>query len=145
MSSILTGLATGLYKLGEQAVQGAARAVDRLANKQEFDAVIAAAVLVAQADGSTSPDEKQVAVSKAATHPALKSFPATEVVQAFDEAHKVLGYDRALGTQSLIEKVQRVTGTEARARILSVAQAIAAADGNISPEEQAMLDRLRAL
>lgn len=131
-------------KLGTQAVLAAASSMERLANRQEFDAVVAACVLVASADGSTSTEEKTAAIAAATAHPALKSFPASEVAQAFTDMHTVLGFDRDLGVQSLYEKVAKVTNLEARARIASIATAIANADGNLSASESAVIARIRS-
>lgn len=141
--SIIGSLANSAMKIGSQAIKAATSGLDRLANRQEFEAVVAATVLVACADGHISAEERAGAITAVAAHPALKSFPSNDVLALFNEDCQILGYDREVGIETLIEKVRRVTALEARARIIGIATAIANADGDFSDSEKAMVTRIR--
>lgn len=142
--SILKGLASNIGKLATQAATAVASGVDRMANRQEFDAVVAACVLVATADGTTSQEEKSAAVGAASSHQALKSFPTADVIQAFNEGHTLLGMDRDTGVEALLQRVRKITDLEARARIINVAKMIANSDGKTSAEEEKIIERMRS-
>lgn len=143
--SLLKNLASSAIKLGKQAATAVATVIDRVANSQEFDAVIAACVLVANADGRTDEKERQAAIAQATAHPSLSSFKAQEVSDAFAKCHEILGLDRDLGVRTLKERIGKITDIESKARIVSIALAIANADGDFSPEEKAMVDEIRKL
>lgn len=143
MTNTVGKLAMGLFKLGAQAVEAAVTAIDKIANQQEFEAVLAACVLVASADGHTDETERAATLAQAMAHPSLKGFGPGEVQKAFNDMHTVLGLDRVLGVETLLEKVRKVTDMESRARIASIATAIANADGDFSDSEKAMVERIR--
>lgn len=138
-------LASGLYKLGEQAVTAATAAIDRLANKQELEAVVAAAVLVASADGVIDPTEKAAALAATISHPALKSFEASDIEKLFKENVELLGMDPISAKATMYDKVRRVTDSAARTRIIGIATNIANADGKLEPSEVAVIDKLRGV
>lgn len=140
---MLGSLASSMAKIAAQAATAAVSGISRLANRQEFEAVIAASVLVANADGSTDDKERDATIALASAHDALKAFTGTDILAAFKECHELLGMDRAIGIQTLLERVKKIKDPMAIARILSVATAIANADGNLSRVEQEMLDRIR--
>lgn len=141
--TIFSSLANSAMRLGAQAVKAATDGLDRLANRQEFEAVVAATVLVACADGHIDAEERAAAITATAAHPALKSFSGVDVVKTFNEDCDILGQDRNLGIQILLEKVKAVTALEARARIIGVATTIANADGTFSDAEKIMVARIR--
>lgn len=144
MSNVTGKLIGSLFKLGKQAVEGAVNYVDRLANRQEFDAVVAACVLVASADGKTDEVERQTTIVQAGAHPSLKGFAAAEVQAAFKECHELLGMDRTMGVETLLSRVGKITDMTARTRIVGIAVAIANADGDFSETEKAMVERIRS-
>lgn len=143
MTNVTGKLIGSVFKLGSQLVASAVTAISKLANQQEFDAVMAACVLVANADGSTSEVERASTIAQATSHPSLKDFGADAVQQTFKAYHEILGMDRTLGVETLLAKVRKITDMEARTRIVSVAVAIANADGDFSAEEKAMVERIR--
>lgn len=142
--SILGSLANSARKIGEQAIKSATAGLDRMANRQEFEAVIAATVLVACADETISREEKETAMRSATAHPALKSFSSTDVMDEFTTNQTLLGADRALGIESMLGKVRKVTDLAARARLIGVAMEIASADGTVDAKELAMIERMRS-
>lgn len=143
MTNTIGKLGAGLFKLGAQLVDAAVSAVDKIANQQEFDAVMAACVLVASADGHTDEVERAATLTQAMAHPSLKGFSSAEVQKAFKDMHEILGMDRILGVETLLEKVHKIKDLESRARIAAVATAIANADGDFSDSEKAMVERIR--
>lgn len=144
MTNVVGKLAGSLFKLGKQAVVAAVEAIDKIANQQEFDAVVATCVLVASADGHTDEVERSATITQATAHPSLSGFGAEAVQKAFKEGHEILGMDRALGVETLLAKVRKITDLEARVRIVGIATAIANADGDFSDPEKAMVERIRS-
>lgn len=143
--SLLGKLASSAVKIGQQLTEAAVSAIDRVANQQEFDAVLAACVLVANADGKTDEQERQTALAQACAHPSLKGFGSAEVQKTFTEMHTILGMDRVLGVETLLEKVHKIKDLESRARIAQIAAAIANADGEFSEAEKKMVERIRGV
>ncbi len=143
MTGLLKKLAGSAVKLGAQALDAATTGLDRMANRQEFEACVAATVLIAKADGTIEPKEKSAAIAAIAAHPDLKSFGATEVQALFSKYVELLGEDEVMGTETLLETVHKVTDKAAKTRILGIATKIANADGTFSDKEKAMVERIR--
>lgn len=135
---------SNVAKIGGQVVSAVAKAVDRIANRQEFEAVIAAVVLVSAADGRAEATERDAGLKAALAHPALKAFDAEDVTKLFKENFELLGMDRTLGVEALFGKVNKISDLSARARIVQIAEQVAAADGDVGDEEKKMIERLRA-
>lgn len=144
MTSTTGKLFGSVFKLGQQLVTSAVSAISKLANQQEFDAVMAACVLVANADGSTSEVERASTIAQASSHPSLKDFGTDAIAKAFKDYHELLGMDRQLGVETLLGKIAKITDMEARTRIVSIAVAIANADGDFSAVEKEMVARIRS-
>lgn len=145
MTNIAGQLLGGLVKLGQQAVTAAVASIDRLANRQEFDAVIAACVLIASADGTIDTTEKTAAIAQITAHPSLKGFSAAEIAKTFNDDVQLLGMDRVMGVETMLDKVRKVTDMPARTRLIGIATAIANADGKFTEDEKAMMERLRGI
>lgn len=144
MTNVTGKLFGSMFKLGSQLVTAAVSGLSKMANQQEFEAVMAACVLVANADGHTDEVERATTIAQATSHPSLKDFGADVVQKTFNDYHTLLGMDRVLGIETLLAKVRKVTDMEARLRIVAVAVAIANADGDFSAVEKAMVDRIRS-
>jgi tellurite resistance protein len=67
-------------------------AFDRVANVEEMEAVVAAAVLIA-ADGSISDAEKEIAFQAIADHESLGGFSKEAIRKAFDSDAKLVKAD----------------------------------------------------
>lgn len=136
-------IASGLFKLGEQAVSAGVAALGRLANRQEFEAAVACTVLIASADGTIDKTEKVAAIQAITAHPDLKGFDAAEVQALFGKYVELLGEDRDMAVEGLLGIVRKVTDAEARIRIAGIATKIANADGDYSAAEKAMVARIK--
>lgn len=135
----------GVVGLGGQIGAGIGKAFDKLANKQEFDACIGACVVMASADGVISADERKAAVTFLASHPQLESFGAADVKRQFEADVSLLGADRDMGIEMLLDRIKNLRTPEAKSRVTMLSLQIAAADGNVDDSEKAMIARIKAL
>lgn len=133
-----------LTKIGKNIASAAVGMVDRLANKAEFEAVVAAVVLISTADGTVTADERKAATDAIAKHPQLASFAAKQTQQLFDSYLTLIGGDKESAQVMLLEKIKSVTDPAARTRIIHIAGTIAMADGSTDAAETAMILRIKA-
>lgn len=136
-------VASGVASLAKQGAEAIVASIDRLANQQEFEAVIAACVLVASSDGQADEKERQTMIAQTSAHPSLQGFGAGAIQKTSKEFFEMLGMDKILGTEMLLEKVHQIKGLEGRARIIGIVNAIANADGDFSEPERLMVERIR--
>lgn len=141
----LMGFLSNIGKIGISIGGAFANAIERIANKQEFEAVMAAVVLVAAADGTVSPAEQAAAVGLIKTHPAFGGYNSADVDRAFKEGAGLIGMDREYGGEALYDKIRAVSDSAARAKIATIAFQIAAADGNVDDSEKKVIDKIRSL
>lgn len=139
------GFLQSLGKLGSQIGASFAGAVERIVNRQEFDAVMAAVVLVATADGKVTPDEEAAACGLIKTHPAFGAFNSGDIDKSFKENSALISMDRVYGGEALYDKIRGISDPQARAKIATVAFQIAAADGTVDDSEKAIIDKIRSL
>ena len=118
-------------------------AFDRVANVEEMEAVVAAAVLIAAADGSISDAEKEIAFQAIADHESLGGFSKEAIRKAFDSDAKLVKADFEEASVVLIGKISKVKDATARIRTLGIAKEIAAADGDFNKAEQAIVEKIR--
>lgn len=137
-------LMKNLQKIGENIGKAVVNVVDRVANRAEFEAVVAACVLVATADGVTAAAERQASLAAIAGHPALAAFKSADTTKLFESYLGLMGAGREPGTLALIEKIKALD-SEGKARVIGVAQKIAEADGTVDATELEMINRLKAL
>lgn len=139
------GFLQNIGKIGLSIGGSFANAIERIANQKEFDAVMAAVVLVAAADGTVSAPEQAAAVGLIKTHPAFHGYNSADVDKAFKEGAALIGMDREYGGEALYDKIRSVTDPSARAKIAAIAFQIAAADGHVDDTEKAVIDKIKSL
>lgn len=120
-------------------------AMDHLINAEELDAVIAATVLVAAADGKIDDVEKEAAFKGVSTHESLKSFDQKVIRAKFDSDATLINADRELAEEVLYDKVSVIKDKIARIRVLGIVQQIANADGEFSAAEKKVVDKIRKI
>lgn len=132
-----------MQKMAGAAANAVKGMVERVANEEELNAVVAAAVLIAAADGNISDKEKEVAFNVISNHEALSAFPKDRIKKSFDEYAGLIDADLELATGLLIGKLSVIKDLTARIKVLGIAKAIANADGEFSDAEKKMVDKIR--
>lgn len=132
-----------LSKLAGQVASGISGAIERLVNEDELNAVVAAAVLIAGAEGGISAEEKEAAFTAIARHEALKAFPSEKIRNVFNEYVGLVEADATLASDVLFGKLTAVKDITARIKLLGIAQQVANADGKFSDAEKRMVDAIR--
>ncbi|KLL09632.1 MULTISPECIES: tellurite resistance TerB family protein [Protofrankia] len=104
------------------------------------DASMAVCALVAAADGTIDPAERQRVASLIATNEVLTNFAPDDLHRRFDGYLAKLAQDFALGKVSVLQEVGKVKKkpTEARA-VIQIGIVIGGADGNFDKTEQAVV------
>lgn len=104
------------------------------------DASMAMCALVAAADGSVDPSERQRVASLIATNEVLRNFPAEDLQRRFDDYLNKLTADFAFGKVGILQEVAkaRKKPTEARA-VIQIGIVIGGADGDFDKTEQAVV------
>lgn len=134
---------SALKKLAGDALQKAKSAFDQVANDEEMKAVVAAAVLMAAADGTISDTEKETAFAAIADHECLGSFSKDDIRKVFDSYAKLVKADFQEASAVLLDDISKIKDATARIRCLGIVKEIAAADNDVSKEELAILEKIR--
>ncbi|MBE2295317.1 MAG: tellurite resistance TerB family protein [Phycisphaerales bacterium] len=113
--------------------------VSKLRNKSFLEAVVAGCALVANADGTVRPEEKQKMMGFLRNSEVLSVFSTEEVITIFDKYAKQFEFDHQIGEASALQAVAKLKGKDAEARLMvRVCCAIGAADGNFDQSEKAV-------
>lgn len=139
------GLFASLGKIGGQITAGLANMVERFGSRQEFEAGMAAVVLIASADGKVTPDEEAAALTLLKTIPAFNAFDSRDIDRLFKEGAQLMGMDANFGAEQLYDRIRLVKDPVARGTIVSIALKIAMADGTIEDSEKAVIEKIKAL
>ncbi|MCP3769223.1 tellurite resistance TerB family protein [Streptomyces sp. MAR25Y5] len=104
------------------------------------DASMAMCALVAAADGSVDPSERQRVAQLIATNDILRNFPADDLRRRFEENLDKLTADFAFGRVSVLQEVAKAKRklVEARA-VIQLGIVIGGADGDFDRDEQAVV------
>ncbi|WP_067460362.1 tellurite resistance TerB family protein [Actinomadura macra] len=104
------------------------------------DASMAMCALVAAADGSVDPSERQRTASLIASNDVLKNFPADVLQQRFNDNVSKLTADFAFGKVSVLQDIAKTKKkpTEARA-VIQIGIIIGGADGHFDDSEKAVV------
>jgi tellurite resistance protein TerB len=104
------------------------------------DASMAMCALVAAADGSIDPAERQRVASLIATNDVLKNFTADDLQTRFNDYCQKLSADFDFGKVSVLQTIGKVSKkpTEARA-VIQIGIVIGGADGDFDKSEQAVV------
>ncbi|MFF3612856.1 tellurite resistance TerB family protein [Streptomyces sp. NPDC002580] len=104
------------------------------------DASMAMCALVAAADGSIDPSERQRVAQLIATNEVLQNFDATDLQRRFDENLNKLTADFAFGKVSVLQEIAKAKKKPAEARaVIQIGIVIGGADGDFDKTEQAVV------
>ncbi|GAA3146329.1 tellurite resistance TerB family protein [Streptomyces rectiviolaceus] len=104
------------------------------------DSSMAMCALVAAADGSIDPSERQRVAQLIATNEVLQNFPADELRRRFDDNVDKLTADFAFGKVSVLQEVAKAKKKPAEARaVVQIGIVIGGADGDFDPTERAVV------
>ncbi|MGW7690965.1 tellurite resistance TerB family protein [Streptomyces asiaticus] len=104
------------------------------------DASMAMCALVAAADGSVDPSERQRVAQLIATNEVLQNFPADDLQRRFNDYVNKLTTDFDFGKVSVMQEVAKAKKKPAEARaVIQIGIVIGGADGTFDKTEQAMV------
>ncbi|QEV08838.1 tellurite resistance TerB family protein [Streptomyces prasinus] len=104
------------------------------------DASMAMCALVAAADGSVDPSERQRVAQLIATNDTLRNFPADDLRRRFEENLDKLTADFAFGRVSVLQEVAKAKKKPVEARaVIQIGIVIGGADGDFDRDEQAVV------
>ncbi|MBO3673911.1 tellurite resistance TerB family protein [Streptomyces sp. NEAU-YJ-81] len=104
------------------------------------DASMAMCALVAAADGSVEPSERQRVAQLIATNDVLQNFPADDLQRRFNDYLNKLTTDFDFGKVSVMQEVAKAKKKPAEARaVIQIGIVIGGADGDFDKTEQAMV------
>ncbi|GAA2371051.1 MULTISPECIES: tellurite resistance TerB family protein [Streptomyces] len=104
------------------------------------DASMAMCALVAAADGSVDPSERQRVAQLIATNEVLQNFPADDLQRRFNDYLNKLTADFDFGKVSLLQEVAKAKKKPAEARaVIQIGIVIGGADGDFDKTEQAVV------
>jgi len=104
------------------------------------DASMAMCALVAAADGSIDPSERQRVAQLIATNEVLQNFPADDLRSRFDAYLDKLTVDFDFGKVSVLQEVAKAKKKPAEARaVIQIGIVIGGADGDFDATERAVV------
>ncbi|MYX94726.1 Tellurite resistance TerB [Streptomyces sp. SID486] len=104
------------------------------------DASMAMCALVAAADGTVDPSERQRVAQLIATNEVLQNFPADDLRRRFEENLNKLTADFAFGKVSVLQEIAKAKKKPAEARaVIQIGIVIGGADGDFDKDEQAVV------
>jgi tellurite resistance protein TerB len=112
-------------------------------NKDFLNATMAGSALIAMADGTITPEEKQKMIKFIESHDALSIFTTIDVVNAFQNFVGQLQFDKDIGEAKAFEALKKMQSNTAAARlIIRMVISIAGSDGNFDEHEKKMATRI---
>ncbi|MEU6374974.1 TerB family tellurite resistance protein [Streptomyces sp. NPDC046909] len=104
------------------------------------DASMAMCALVAAADGTVDPSERQRVAQLIASNEVLQNFDAADLQRRFDDNINKLTADFAFGKVSVLQEVAKAKKKPAEARaVIQIGIVIGGADGDFDKTEQAVV------
>ncbi|ABC21692.1 tellurite resistance TerB family protein [Rhodospirillum rubrum] len=116
--------------------------ITKFKSKDLLEAVVAGCALVAYADNTVSPEEKQKMMGYLKTSDQLKVFDQNDVIKIFQKYIEKFEFDVAIGTGEVMQAVGKFRDKPQGQLIVRVCCAIAAADGTFDDKEQAVVRRM---
>lgn len=114
--------------------------ISKYRNETFMEGVVAAAVLIAAADGNISSEEKQKLFGYVKHAEELKAFSSDDVIAVFKKITDAYEFDPAIGKAEALKRVGRLKNKEEQARlVIHVAVAIANSDGVFDDNEKQAL------
>jgi tellurite resistance protein TerB len=104
------------------------------------DASMAMCALVAAANGTVDPSERQRVAQLIATNDVLQNFPADDLRRRFEDNLNKLTADFAFGKVSVLQEVAKAKKKPAEARaVIQIGIVIGGADGDFDKDERAVV------
>ncbi|MFF1468837.1 TerB family tellurite resistance protein [Streptomyces mirabilis] len=104
------------------------------------DASMAMCALVAAADGTVDPSERQRVAQLISTNEVLQNFDADDLRRRFDDNLNKLTADFAFGKVSVLQEIAKAKKKPAEARaVIQIGIVIGGADGDFDKTEQAVV------
>ncbi|MGW1894468.1 tellurite resistance TerB family protein [Streptomyces sp. NPDC002004] len=104
------------------------------------DASMAMCALVAAADGTIDPSERQRVAQLIATNEVLQNFPADDLRRRFEDNLNKLTADFDFGKVSVLQEIAKAKKKPAEARaVVQIGIVIGGADGDFDKTEQAVV------
>ncbi|MFJ7998179.1 tellurite resistance TerB family protein [Streptomyces sp. NPDC096310] len=104
------------------------------------DASMAMCALVAAADGSVDPVERQRVASLIASNEVLQNFPAEDLQRRFDDYLNKLTADFAFGKVNVLQEIAKAKKKPEEARaVVQIGIVIGGADGDFDATERAVV------
>ncbi|MET7323449.1 tellurite resistance TerB family protein [Streptomyces sp. NPDC005549] len=104
------------------------------------DASMAMCALVAAADGSVDPSERQRVAQLISTNEVLQNFPADELRRRFEDNLDKLTADFAFGKVGILQEIAKAKKKPAEARaVIQIGIVIGGADGDFDKDERAVV------
>ncbi|MFD8203550.1 tellurite resistance TerB family protein [Streptomyces sp. NPDC003470] len=104
------------------------------------DASMAMCALVAAADGTVDPSERQRVAQLIATNDVLRNFPADDLRRRFEDNLDKLAADFAFGRVSVLQEIAKAKKKPAEARaVIQIGIVIGGADGDFDKDERAVV------
>jgi tellurite resistance protein TerB len=117
--------------------------VTKFRNKTFLEGVVAGCALVAYADGTVKPEEKQKMMGFLENSDVLSVFDVTDVIGMFEKYAKSFEFDYKIGEANALKAVGNLKSKETEARLMvRVCCAIGAADGNFDDDEKASVRKI---
>ncbi|MGA5179290.1 tellurite resistance TerB family protein [Streptomyces pseudogriseolus] len=104
------------------------------------DASMAMCALVAAADGTVDPVERQRVAQLIATNEVLQNFPADDLRRRFEDNLNKLTTDFDFGKVSILQEIAKAKKKPAEARaVIQIGIVIGGADGDFDADERAVV------
>ncbi|GAB1338514.1 tellurite resistance TerB family protein [Streptomyces sp. E-15] len=104
------------------------------------DASMAMCALVAAADGTVDPSERQRVAQLIATNEVLQNFPADDLRRRFEDNLNKLTTDFDFGKVSVLQEIAKAKKKPAEARaVIQIGIVIGGADGDFDKDERAVV------
>ncbi|MFF5310827.1 tellurite resistance TerB family protein [Streptomyces massasporeus] len=104
------------------------------------DSSMAMCALVAAADGTVDPSERQRVAQLIATNDVLQNFPADDLRRRFEDNLDKLTADFDFGKVSVMQEIAKAKKKPAEARaVVQIGIVIGGADGHFDKDEQAVV------
>ncbi|GEO80724.1 tellurite resistance TerB family protein [Pararhodospirillum oryzae] len=116
--------------------------ITKFKSKDLLEAVVAGCVLVAYADGTITPDEKQKMMGFLKTSDQLKVFDQSDVIRMFQSYVEKFDFDPTIGTGEVMQAVGKFKGKPQAQLVVRVCCAIGAADGDFDKDERMVVARM---
>ena len=112
-------------------------------NKDFLNAAMAGSALVAMADGSISPEEKQKMIKFIENNDALSIFTTSDVIKAFQDFVGQLEFDKDIGEAKAYQAIGKMkSNSEASRLLVRMIIAIASSDGLFDSDEKKVAVRI---